>query len=37
MIARMDGRLFLRPPPRVIDGREMHRALEWERLVPAAD
>jgi CRP-like cAMP-binding protein len=28
------GRMFLRPPPRVIDGREIHRELAWERLVP---
>lgn len=28
------GRMFLRPPPRVIGGREIHRELAWERLVP---
>lgn len=29
-----NGRMFLRPPARVIDGREIHRELAWERLVP---
>ena len=28
------GRMFLRPPARSIDGREIHRELAWERLVP---
>lgn len=28
------GRMFLRPPARIIDGREVHRELAWERLVP---
>ncbi len=33
--ARFEGRLMiLRPPPRMIDGREIHRELAWERLVP---
>ncbi len=33
--ARFDGRLMiLRPPARIIDGREIHRELAWERLVP---
>ena len=33
--ARFEGRLMiLRPPARIIDGREIHRELAWERLVP---
>ncbi len=28
------GRMFLRPPSRIIEGREIHRELAWERLVP---
>ena len=33
--ARFEGRLMiLRPPARIIDGREVHRELAWERLVP---
>lgn len=28
------GRMFLRPPPRMIAGRLVHRELAWERLVP---
>lgn len=28
------GRLHLRPPPRTVGGREIHRELAWERLVP---
>ena len=33
--ARFEGRLMiLQPPARVIDGREIHRELAWERLVP---
>jgi len=30
------GRMILRPPPRLIDGREVHRELAWERLIPDA-
>ena len=28
------GRMYLRPPPRTIAGRLVHRELAWERLVP---
>lgn len=28
------GRLILRPPPREIAGRTIHRELAWQRLVP---
>ena len=28
------GRLILRPPPRMVEGRMVHRELAWERLVP---
>lgn len=31
------GRMILRPPPRVVDGRQVHRELIWERLVPATN
>ena len=29
------GRLILRPPPRIVAGRQVHRELVWERLIPA--
>jgi len=33
--ARFEGnRLILRPPPRLLGGREIHRELAWERLIP---
>lgn len=30
-----NGRMILAPPPRMVDGRMLHRELTWERLVPA--